>query len=201
MCGRTACTVRCGGGRKPDQSATPRGPGASRRPYLDNRVWVSWRGHRVADYERCYRPGTWLPEPRMRPEGDDRHGWPRGAGGLQHATVTEMDAVEAADRRDTFAACELLRMVGDLHSRASASFTAMKRPGSASSTENGPISSRRNVRQWPPRASAIARMYVPELTRSWRLLTHPDIRRVPRIAAFFDYIIEQREALKPILTG
>ena len=42
---------------------------------------------------------------------------------------------------------------------------------------------------------------VPELTRSWRLLTHPDIRRVPRIAAFFDYIIEQREALKPILTG
>jgi DNA-binding transcriptional LysR family regulator len=42
---------------------------------------------------------------------------------------------------------------------------------------------------------------VPELTRSWRLLTHPDIRRVPRIAAFFDYIVEQREALKPILTG
>ena len=42
---------------------------------------------------------------------------------------------------------------------------------------------------------------VPELTRSWRLLTHPDIRRVPRIAAFFDYIIEQREALKSILTG
>jgi DNA-binding transcriptional LysR family regulator len=42
---------------------------------------------------------------------------------------------------------------------------------------------------------------VPELTRSWRLLTHPDIRRVPRIAAFFDYIIEQRDALKSILTG
>jgi hypothetical protein len=28
----------------------------------------------------------------------------------------------------------------------------------------------------------------------------PDVRRVPRIAAFFDYIVEQREALKPILT-
>ena len=42
---------------------------------------------------------------------------------------------------------------------------------------------------------------VPELTRSWRLLTHPDLRRVPRIAAFFDYIVEQRDALKPILTG
>src|SRR5437867_4172714 len=42
---------------------------------------------------------------------------------------------------------------------------------------------------------------ISELTRSWRLLTHPDIRRVPRIAAFFDYIIEQRDALKSILTG
>jgi hypothetical protein len=27
------------------------------------------------------------------------------------------------------------------------------------------------------------------------------IGSMPRIAAFFDYIIEQREALKPILTG
>lgn len=42
---------------------------------------------------------------------------------------------------------------------------------------------------------------IPELARSWRLLTHPDIRRVPRIAAFFDYIVEQRDALKQILTG
>jgi DNA-binding transcriptional LysR family regulator len=42
---------------------------------------------------------------------------------------------------------------------------------------------------------------IPELARSWRLLTHPDIRRVPRIAAFFDYIVGQREALKSILTG
>ena len=33
-----------------------------------DRVWISWRGHRVAEYLRCYRPGTWLPEPRMRPE-------------------------------------------------------------------------------------------------------------------------------------
>ena len=35
MCGRTACTHRCGGERKPDQSGqdVPRGPGASRRPY------------------------------------------------------------------------------------------------------------------------------------------------------------------------
>jgi DNA-binding transcriptional LysR family regulator len=42
---------------------------------------------------------------------------------------------------------------------------------------------------------------IPELTRSWRLLTHPDIRRTPRIAAFFDFIIEERDALKSILTG
>jgi DNA-binding transcriptional LysR family regulator len=42
---------------------------------------------------------------------------------------------------------------------------------------------------------------VAELSRSWRLLTHPDLRRTKRISLFFDYIIENREALKPVLTG
>lgn len=42
---------------------------------------------------------------------------------------------------------------------------------------------------------------IPELARSWRVLAHPDIRRIPRIAAFFDFVIEEREALKSILTG
>jgi DNA-binding transcriptional LysR family regulator len=42
---------------------------------------------------------------------------------------------------------------------------------------------------------------IPELARNWRLLTHPDLRRTPRIAAFFDFIIGEREALKSILTG
>jgi molybdate transport repressor ModE-like protein len=42
---------------------------------------------------------------------------------------------------------------------------------------------------------------IPALARSWRLLTHTDLRRAPRIAAFFDFIMEEREALKSILTG
>ena len=42
---------------------------------------------------------------------------------------------------------------------------------------------------------------VPELSRSWRLLTHPDLRRTKRISLFFDFIVAQRDALKPILTG
>jgi DNA-binding transcriptional LysR family regulator len=42
---------------------------------------------------------------------------------------------------------------------------------------------------------------VPELSRSWRILAHPDLRRTPRVSAFFDFIIAEREALKPILTG
>jgi DNA-binding transcriptional LysR family regulator len=42
---------------------------------------------------------------------------------------------------------------------------------------------------------------IPELARSWRLLTHPDLRRTPRVAAFFDFVVEEREALKSILTG
>ena len=42
---------------------------------------------------------------------------------------------------------------------------------------------------------------IPELSRSWRLLTHPDLRKAPRISAFFDFIVAEREALKPVLTG
>ena len=42
---------------------------------------------------------------------------------------------------------------------------------------------------------------IPELARIWRLLAHPDLRRTPRIAAFFDFVLEEREALKSILTG
>jgi DNA-binding transcriptional LysR family regulator len=42
---------------------------------------------------------------------------------------------------------------------------------------------------------------IPELARSWRLLTHPNLRRTPRIATFFDFIVEEGEALKSILTG
>jgi DNA-binding transcriptional LysR family regulator len=34
---------------------------------------------------------------------------------------------------------------------------------------------------------------VSELTRSWRLLTHLDLRRTKRISLLFDYIIENRE--------
>jgi len=42
---------------------------------------------------------------------------------------------------------------------------------------------------------------LPELTRAWRILTHPDQRHTPRIKAFFDFILNETEALRPILTG
>ena len=42
---------------------------------------------------------------------------------------------------------------------------------------------------------------IPELSRSWRLLTHPNLRRTPRVSAFFDFISEERHAVKTILTG
>jgi DNA-binding transcriptional LysR family regulator len=42
---------------------------------------------------------------------------------------------------------------------------------------------------------------VPALTRSWRLLTHPDLRRTPRVAAFFDFVIAEQAAFRPILSG
>lgn len=42
---------------------------------------------------------------------------------------------------------------------------------------------------------------VPELTRSWRILAHPDVRKSPAVSAFFSFIIEEIAALRPILTG
>jgi len=42
---------------------------------------------------------------------------------------------------------------------------------------------------------------IPELTRIWRILTTQELRRTPRVSAFFDFIVEEIEALLPILTG
>jgi DNA-binding transcriptional LysR family regulator len=42
---------------------------------------------------------------------------------------------------------------------------------------------------------------IPELARIWRVLVHPDMRRTPRVAAFFDFIVDEIDALRPIITG
>lgn len=42
---------------------------------------------------------------------------------------------------------------------------------------------------------------VPELTRIWRVLAHRDRRHLPGVAAFFDFMVGEREQLKAIFTG
>ena len=42
---------------------------------------------------------------------------------------------------------------------------------------------------------------VPELARGWYLLAHPSLRHTPRIAAFFDFIVEELPAVRSILMG
>jgi DNA-binding transcriptional LysR family regulator len=42
---------------------------------------------------------------------------------------------------------------------------------------------------------------VAELSRIWRVLTTPALRRTPRVSAFFDFIVSEIETLRPILTG
>jgi DNA-binding transcriptional LysR family regulator len=42
---------------------------------------------------------------------------------------------------------------------------------------------------------------VAELTRSWYLLSHPDLRKTPRIAAFVDHVLEDLPALRAALIG
>ena len=42
---------------------------------------------------------------------------------------------------------------------------------------------------------------VSELTRGWHVLTHPDLRTLPRIAAFLDFVIEDLPALRRVFMG
>lgn len=42
---------------------------------------------------------------------------------------------------------------------------------------------------------------VPEMTRDWRMLAHPNQRHSRRIEAFFAFILSEKDALRPILTG
>lgn len=42
---------------------------------------------------------------------------------------------------------------------------------------------------------------VAELSRVWRLLTTRELRRTPRVSAFFDFIVDEIETLRPIITG
>ena len=42
---------------------------------------------------------------------------------------------------------------------------------------------------------------VAELSRIWRMLTTPALRRTPRVSAFYDFIVSEIDTLRPILTG
>lgn len=42
---------------------------------------------------------------------------------------------------------------------------------------------------------------IDDLTRIWRVLVAPDRRHVPRVSAFFNFVVEEVEALRPIITG
>ena len=107
---------------------------------------------------------------RVRGERDDRRREPRRVHGVEHRAVAAVDAVEAPDRDRARLGLELLGRARDLHqpSLASASSGGMILSRSASSTENGPISVRRSVRQWPPSASASDRTYVPDDTSMFK---------------------------------
>ena len=42
---------------------------------------------------------------------------------------------------------------------------------------------------------------IDELTRIWRILTTRELRHQARVAVFFDYIVAETDALRPIITG
>lgn len=42
---------------------------------------------------------------------------------------------------------------------------------------------------------------IKELSRIWRILTTAELRRQARVATFFDYVVKEIDALRPIITG
>jgi DNA-binding transcriptional LysR family regulator len=42
---------------------------------------------------------------------------------------------------------------------------------------------------------------IPELSRIWRVLTTQELRHTPRVAALFDFLVDEVDALRPIITG
>ena len=42
---------------------------------------------------------------------------------------------------------------------------------------------------------------IPELTRIWRVLAHPNVRHSQRVSAFFDFIVDEIDTLRPIFGG
>ena len=42
---------------------------------------------------------------------------------------------------------------------------------------------------------------ITELPRSWRMLTTRQLRRTPRVAAFFAFVASEAQAMRKILTG
>lgn len=42
---------------------------------------------------------------------------------------------------------------------------------------------------------------VADLSRTWRMLTTPELRHTPRVSAFFDFIVSEINTLRPIITG
>lgn len=42
---------------------------------------------------------------------------------------------------------------------------------------------------------------IPELARIWRILTTPQLRRTPRVSAFFEFMVGELATLRTILTG
>jgi DNA-binding transcriptional LysR family regulator len=124
----------------------------------------------------------------------DRHGRPESIADLaQHATVG-FDGPMAANRAakwlqevasDTPIAARVTSVLG-LVSVAKSGVAVVPMPIALGDAE-------------PELVRLIAP--IPELTRSWRILAHPDRRRTPAVAAFFDFIAGEVPALKPILTG
>ena len=124
----------------------------------------------------------------------ERHGRPKSAADLNAHSVIEFDG-PLADRRPA-------QWLKDVAANAAVAARNSSMPGLIYAVKSGV-----GLAPLPmPLGNAESDLMcvlgpIPELESGWYLLVHPDLRRTPRVAAFFDFVIEQLEIVRAILAG
>lgn len=124
----------------------------------------------------------------------ERHGQPKSAADLNAHSVIEFDG-PLADRRPA-------QWLKNVASNAPVAARNSSMPGLIYAVKSGV-----GLAPLPmPLGDAESDLMcvlgpIPELESGWYLLVHPDLRRTPRVAAFFNFVIEQIEVVRAILVG
>jgi molybdate transport repressor ModE-like protein len=123
-----------------------------------------------------------------------RHGRPQDVADLSHHALIGFDGVMADHRASLWMAAAVpnARIVAHNNSVLGVLLAVKSGVGVAPLPTTIADAEDALVQVLPP---------IPELTRGWYLLTRRDLRKTPRVAAFYDFVIEELPTLRSILMG